>query len=138
MKTSSAKAKGRSLQKWACQKVSDLLGLPWGYEDDKLIQPRLMGQSGTDVVLRGEARDFEFDIECKNTESLSLYKDIEQAKANTAKDRNWLLIHKKNKSKPIAVIDADLLFKLLKQISDDAKLFIELSADLKNLGKSLK
>ena len=51
IKPSSAKAKGRSLQQWVCQKISDLLGIEWG--KDELIASREMGQSGTDIRLLG-------------------------------------------------------------------------------------
>ena len=116
IKTSSAKTKGRKLQKWVAGKISDLLNIPWGYEDDKKIQPRLMGQSGTDIILRQEAKKlFQFDIECKATERLRLYQDIEQAKKNNMeKNRHWLLVHKKNRNQPIAILDADVFFELLK------------------------
>ncbi|MCK9281527.1 MAG: hypothetical protein M0P71_12955 [Melioribacteraceae bacterium] len=117
MKTSSAKAKGRNLQKWACEQISKLLFIPWGYEDEKLIQPRLMGQSGTDVVLRMEAKDqFLFDVECKATEKINLYKDIEQAKTNTSPTRNWLLIHKKNRNVPIVILDANVFFNIMEEL----------------------
>ena len=55
IKTSSAKAKGRSLQQWVCQKISDLLNIPWG--KDELIASREMGQSGVDIRLIGEAQE---------------------------------------------------------------------------------
>ena len=114
MKTSSCKAKGRNFQKWVAQKVSELLHIPWGYEDDKDIQPRLMGQKGSDVVLRGSAREiFPFDIECKATETFHIYADIAQAQVNTAPGRNWLLFHKKNRSLPIVIMNAELFFKIL-------------------------
>ena len=119
MKTSSAKAKGRNFQKWACKKVSELLHMPWGYGDDKDIQPRLMGSSGTDVALRGAARDlFLFDIECKATETFHIYTDIAQAQVNTAPGRYWLLFHKKNRSLPIVILDAELFFKILANTKD--------------------
>ena len=112
IKNSSAKAKGRELQKWVCSVISKCLKIPWGYEDEKLIQPRILGQSGTDVVLRGEAKkSCMFDIECKATESLRLYEDIEQAKKNTEKGRQWLIVHKRSYKNPIVVLDAEFFFK---------------------------
>jgi hypothetical protein len=109
----SAKSKGRNLQKWACEQISRITGISWGYEDEKLIQPRLMGQAGTDCVLRGEARKFLYDVECKATENISLYADIEQASKNTGEGRKWLLIHKKRAKKPIVVMDAKTFFDLV-------------------------
>ena len=115
IKISSAKAKGRALQQWVCRKVSDLVNLPWGYEDDKPIQPRLMGQKGTDVVLRGEALDgFPFSVECKSGEHWSVPSSVKQAKKNRYKGTNWLLVLKnKNMKHPIAVLDAKLFFEIL-------------------------
>lgn len=111
MKTSSAKSKGRNLQKWVCAAISESIGIDWGYEDDMLIQPRLMGQKGTDVVLRGEAKDkCIFDVECKATESVTLYQDIQQAMNNTQEGRQWMVVHKKNRKKPIVVLDAEYFF----------------------------
>ena len=114
IKVGSAKQKGRELQKWVCKKISKAIGLPWGYEDDKLIQPRLMGQSGTDVVLRGEALDrFPFSVECKSKEAWKLPSAIMQAKANQLKGTEWLLVLKK-KAKPnkaIVVLDAEFFFE---------------------------
>lgn len=112
MKTKSAKNKGRLLQQFVCKKISDFLGLPWGYEDDLLIQPRIMGQKGVDIILRGEARKrFLFDVECKATEKFAIYKDIEQAIKNTEKGRNWLLIHRKNRKRAIVIMDLDAFFE---------------------------
>jgi hypothetical protein len=125
----SRKNKGRNLQKWACEQISNLLDIPWGYEDDKLIQPRLMGQSGTDVVLRGEAQlKFFFNVECKATEKISLYADIAQAEKNSTMTRPWLLIHKKSRHDPVVVIDAKLFFSILKFL----KTYISLKKEKKN------
>lgn len=121
MKVKSIKRKGRLLQQLVCEKISNLLGLPWGYEDDLLIQPRIMGQKGVDIVLRGEAKEkFPFDVECKATEKFSIYQDIKQAMKNTEKDRNWLLIHRKNRNKAIVIMDLDTFFeKILKKRKND-------------------
>jgi hypothetical protein len=116
IKISSAKAKGRNLQKWACEQISKLLDLPWGYEDDKSIQPRTMGMKGTDVVLLSEARyRFPYDVECKATEKISLYADIEQAQKNTGPGRQWLLVHKRSRYRPIVIVDAEHFFELLRR-----------------------
>lgn len=81
IKRSSAKAKGRSLQQWACKKISELLDIPWG--KDELIASREMGQPGTDVKLVGEAQErFPFSVECKWQESWSVLAWIKQAQEN--------------------------------------------------------
>ena len=113
IQVSSRKSKGREFQKFICKKISENTGISWGYEDDKEIQPRLMGQSGVDIVLRGKAKEcFPFAVEAKNQENLSLWKTIEQAQANQGDFKFWIVIHKKNGKKPIAIMDLDSFFSL--------------------------
>lgn len=115
IKVSSAKAKGRWLQDWACEKVSELLNIPWGREDDKLIQPRQMDQSGVDVVLRGCAVErLPYAIECSSGESWNVRSKIIQTRKNLKSPyKRWLLILKSNNfQKPIVVMDADHFFYL--------------------------
>lgn len=92
---SSAKAKGRNLQYWVCEKISKLLNIPYKQGDDQCdIQSRPMGQHGIDVILRGEAlRRFPFSIECKASEGLNLVETVEQVKANLTSGTDWLIIH---------------------------------------------
>lgn len=104
---SSRKAKGRGLQQTVCEKFSEITNIPWGYDNFE-IQPRQMGGSGTDVILTGKAKDLlPFDVEAKNTEKVSLYDFIDQAKSNTTEGRDWLVVHKKNGNDPVAVLDLD-------------------------------
>lgn len=118
IKPSSAKAKGRNLQNWVCQKVSDLLGIPWG--KDELISSREMGQSGTDVRLIGEAlRRFPYSVECKNQEAWSIHDWIKQAQANQKDGTDWLLVCKRNRAKPVVVMDAERFFDLLRGFRND-------------------
>lgn len=115
IKVRSAKNKGRILQNWICEKIANLFNVEFNNQDDQcLIHSREMGQSGCDVILRGEIYElFPFDIEAKNTEKVSLYKFIEQAKSNTKEGRDWLLFHKKNRSNPIVIMDAEVFFKII-------------------------
>jgi len=109
----SAKAKGRALQKWACQKISELLGIPWG--KDELIASREASQSGTDVRLIGEAkRRFPYSVECKSQETWSVPSWIKQAKNNQMEGTDWLLICKRGREKPVVIMDAERFFELLK------------------------
>ena len=111
---SSAKAKGRSLQQWTCQQISDLLGLPWG--KDELIASREGAQSGTDVRLVGEAKErFPFSVECKNQEAWSVLPWVTQARTNQTPGTDWLLVMKKSRIDPIVVMDAKAFFELLKK-----------------------
>lgn len=124
IKVSSAKAKGRRLQIWVCHQISCLLNIPYGYEDDMLIQPRIMGQQGVDVILHGEALNkFPYSVECKSTEKIALYEAIKQAQSNQIAGREWLVIHKKNKFPPIVVMDATHFFKLLSFVTKEEKDF---------------
>lgn len=105
---SSRKGKGRGLQMWVCKKISKLIGIRFDNQDDQcLIHCREMGQSGTDVILRGIAQEeFPFSIECKNTESFNLVNTIEQVKNNVAKNTEWMIIHKRKAfPNPIVIID---------------------------------
>jgi hypothetical protein len=113
MKTSSAKDKGRRLQKLIAAKISELIDLPHG--KDQPIESRPMGQSGCDIRLDAEARKrFPFSIEAKNSETWSLNATIKQCQDNCAEDMNWLVVLSKNRFKPIVVLDLDLFFSILK------------------------
>lgn len=117
IKVSSRKSKGRGLQKYVCSKLAEVLKIDYQQDNDNCeIHSKEMGQSGTDIVLRGVARErIKFDIECKNTEKLNLYKTIEQSKLNTQNGRNWLVVHKKNQHKPITILDFEVFVSLLKR-----------------------
>ena len=107
----SRKQKGRKLQQWIAQKISELLDIP--VEKDGEIESRPMSQSGTDVILRGQAADmFRFSVEAKFQESLSIPAWIRQAKENEKEETDWLLICKRSREKPIAILDAEAFFRL--------------------------
>ena len=111
IKVQSAKAKGRRLQQWVCERISDLINLPFG--PDCPVESRPMGQSGADVRLDREAQKlFPYAVECKSQEKWSVPQWIEQAKTHVKGDLNWLLFIKRNRSKPLVVMDADLFFKI--------------------------
>lgn len=119
MKTSSKKAKGRILQYWVADKICQLFGISFSYADDLCpIKSRGMGQSGNDVYITDKSLydKFPYAIECKNTETVSLYSYIEQVKANTKDGQPWIVIHKKNRNKPIIIMDAEHFFDLYKNI----------------------
>lgn len=108
-KIASRKAKGRNLQKTVRDAV--LQEFPFLTEDD--VRSTSMGASGTDVQLSTKALEvFPYDVECKNTETINVWKAYEQSKERTREGLNPLLIIKKNGKKPLAVIDFDLFMKL--------------------------
>lgn len=113
----SAKAKGRSLQKWIAKKISEITGIECG--KDCLIQSREMGQSGTDVRLIGIAKEkFPFSVEAKNQETWSIPAWIQQAKENQVKGTDWLLFIKKNRHEEIVIMDAKAFFDIYSQYID--------------------
>lgn len=114
IKVSSAKNKGRKLQQWVMQKVSDITGIKCG--KDELIRSREMGQSGTDVVLIGIAKEkFPFSIECKWQETWSVPAFIRQAKENHEEGTDWLLFLRRNRHEEVVVMDAEAFFDLYEQ-----------------------
>lgn len=115
IKTSSAKTKGRKLQQWVCQKISDLTGYAWG--PDEMIASREGGQPGVDVRLIGDAlADFPWSIECKRCENLSIPTWIEQARKNQLSGTDWLLVVKQNRQDEFVVLNAEVFFDILKLI----------------------
>ena len=112
MKPQSAKAKGRNLQKW----VRDMLleAFPSLEPDD--VRSTSMGAGGEDVQLSPAARKlFKFSVECKNTEKLNVWAAYEQACSNWG-DSEPLLIMKKNRKKPLVVMDAEEFINLIKKL----------------------
>ena len=117
IQVASRKAKGRELQKWAVQKIAELLNyrLPEN-KDISHIRSREMGQKGVDVVLSAMARiKFPFAIECKNQEHISLPEFMRQAKANTEPD-TWPVLIVKNKAlkEPLLIMEWDTFSHLYK------------------------
>ena len=114
---SSRKAKGRNLQKWIANKLSDISGI--AIQKDGDIESRPMSQSGTDIILRGEALEiFPWSIEAKNQEKWSVLAWIRQAKENTKKNLDWLLFCKKNHHEEIVIMDAQYFLDLYYELHD--------------------
>jgi hypothetical protein len=107
MKPSSAKAKGRNLQKWVREKLIEELDI---HPED--IESRSMGAGGEDLIMARAAREkFKFSVECKNCERLNVWEAYEQAQANSG-DYEPIVVMKKNHKKPLVVIDAEYFIKL--------------------------
>lgn len=117
MKSASMKAKGRALQKWVCEKISYVTGFPCG--KDSPIESRPMGQAGVDVRLETSVLDlFPFSVECKNQEAWAVPAWIRQAKDNQVIGTNWIVFAKKNRERPVAIMDAEEFFLLYKNYID--------------------
>lgn len=109
IKTSSAKAKGRNLQKWVREKLIEELNI---HPED--IESRSMGAGGEDLIMARAAREkFPHSIECKNVEKLNVWEAYEQAKANSG-NYEPIVVMKRNHKKPLVVVDAEYFINLFK------------------------
>lgn len=110
MKPSSAKAKGRDLQKLCRDKLISLLS-SYGIEPDD-IKSTAMGQSGEDIQLSPKARSLlPVSIECKSHKAMAIYSLYEQAEQYKEKGEPVLVV-KANRKKPLAVVDLDYYLRL--------------------------
>ena len=113
LKTSSAKAKGRNLQKKVRELLIEHLGV-----DPEDIESRSMGAGGEDLIMAKAARNaFPFSIECKNQQSVNVWAAYKQAGENS-KGYEPLAVIKRNHHKPLAVVDLEA-FILLNRKDDD-------------------
>ena len=107
MKTQSAKAKGRRLQQWFRDLLIEKLNI---HTED--IESRSMGAGGEDLIMARAAREkFPYSIECKNQESVNVWKSYEQAQENS-KDYEPVVVLKRNNTKPLVLVDAEYFVKL--------------------------
>ena len=107
MKTQSAKAKGRRLQQWVRNLLIEELEI---HPED--IESRSMGAGGEDLIMARAAREkFPYSIECKNQESVNVWKSYEQAKEYSG-NYEPLVIIKRNNTKPLVLIDAEYFVSL--------------------------
>ena len=113
MKTQSAKAKGRRLQQWFRDLLIEKLDI---HPED--IESRSMGSQGEDLIMARAAREkFPFSIECKNQESLNVWKSYEQAEANSG-DHEPVVFIKRNNQKPLVVVDAKYFIRIHNELVD--------------------
>ena len=111
MKTSSAKAKGRKLQQWMRTLLIEKLDV---HPED--IESRSMGSQGEDLIMARAAREkFPLSIECKNQESVNVWKSYEQAAENSG-EYEPIVVIKRNQSKPLVVIDAEYFVSIFKEV----------------------
>ena len=108
MKTSSAKAKGRKLQQWFANLLVEKLNL-----DEEDIESRPMGSQGEDIILGKQSRQiFPYSVECKNQEKVNVWEAYAQASTN-CKGYEPLVVIKRNRHKPLVLMDAEEFVKLL-------------------------
>jgi hypothetical protein len=114
MKAASAKQKGRKFQQWVRDILINTLGI-----DAEDIESRSMGAGGEDIMMAKTARvQFPFSIECKNQQTLNVWKSYKQAEANCG-EYEPILFMKRNNQKPLVVVDAEFFVNLFKKGSKD-------------------
>ena len=111
MRPQSCKAKGRKLQQY----VRDLILESFSDLEPDDVRSTSMGAGGEDIQLSPAARrHFPYSVECKSVEKLNVWGAYEQAEANSG-DHEPLLIMKKNRKKPLVVVDLDTFMELIKE-----------------------
>ena len=114
MKTQSAKAKGRRLQQWFRDLLIEKLNV---HPED--IESRSMGAGGEDLIMARAARQkFPYSIECKNQESINIWKSYEQAQEN-AGNYEPIVVLKRNNTKPLILVDADYFVCLHNRVAKE-------------------
>lgn len=113
MKTSSAKAKGRTLQKETVLAIKKMIearsGAIIGEYD---VKGAIMGERGVDIKLSAFARSyFPYSVECKNVESLNVWSAIEQMEANVEAGTKPLLVFRRNHKPAYVIMRAEDFFK---------------------------
>ena len=108
----SRKSKGRVFQ----QQLRDDLITHLDINPDDILSTA-MGQSGCDLYLSPAARQrFPFGVECKRCESISLPAWWKQCESNASKVAlTPLLVFKRNREEPLAVLRWSDLLALLRQ-----------------------
>ena len=111
MNNNSRKAKSRYLQNIVREKIIRLFKL-----NPSDIRTSNTGENGEDVKLLSipAKRACPYSTECKNSEQhIGLYKNFNQA--NKHNHREPLLVIKKNRERPLAVITLDHFFELIEK-----------------------
>lgn len=104
-----AKQKGRLLQQWVRDKIIE--NNPGLTTED--VRSTSMGNGGEDVQLSPRARElFPFQVECKSKSQVAVYSWYDQASEHGTNEP--LLIIKENGRRPLAILDATLLIKIIK------------------------
>ena len=114
MKTQSRKAKGRRLQQQFMQLLIEKLDI-----DPEDIESMSMGAGGEDLIMYKAARiKFPYSIECKNQESLNIWKAWDQANGNKGLYEPMIVI-KKNGVRPLVVLDAENFLEMIKEFNNE-------------------
>jgi hypothetical protein len=83
------------------------------------VESRSMGAGGEDLIMARAAREkFPYSIECKNQESLNIWKAWEQANGNKGMYEPLVVI-KKNGVRPLVVLDAENFLDMIRNFNND-------------------
>lgn len=108
MNIRSAKAKGRRLA--ALLRAKFLEVAPHLQGDDIVVTPSSV--CGPDLWLSPKAKEtFNFGIECKNQESIAIWKSFEQAETHVKNSEVPLLVFMRNRSEPMVCLKLDDFLK---------------------------
>lgn len=109
--TKARKAKGRRLQQHVAAAILDKF--PNLSTND--VTSTIMGDTGLDVKLSDYARQFfPYAVECKSYKTMAIYKHWDQTLNHARIEKlEPLLVIKKDRSKPLAVLDLDTLMNLI-------------------------
>jgi hypothetical protein len=119
--TASRKQKGRNLQQFVVATI--LKHFPALKPGDVLSTS--MGAQGVDIKLSPAALEvLPIAIECKAQESLNLWSAWAQCTSNTNKELNPVLIVKRARQKPLAVVDLEYYMSLHADCDKLAKLIL--------------
>jgi len=118
MKTSSAKAKGRSFQ----QAIRDILTAAFNWEEGD-AESRSMGSAGVDLLFSPRARrDFPVSVECKKTRAHPARAEVSQAKANARSNELAIVVwagHRQGPDKAMMICDFAEFLQWYKGIKDE-------------------
>ncbi len=107
----SAKQKGRAAQ----QMVRDAILAKFPSLTERDVKSTSMGASGVDVQLSEAAvKLFPYAVESKNCEKISIWAAFKQAESNRTKDTDPLLVLKRNREEPLAILRLADFMKLFK------------------------
>ena len=110
MKPQSAKSKGRKLQQWFTKLLVDVLDM-----DEEDLESRPIVSQGEDIIMWKLSRGkFPYSIECKNQEAVNVWKAYAPAQEN-CKSYEPLVVIKRNRSKPLVLVDAEHFVSLFKE-----------------------
>ena len=116
MKAASAKAKGRRLQQWVRDRIMDR----WPQLRKGDVRSQSMGAGGEDVPLSPFAGDlFPFVMECKNQESLNIWKALKQAEGHAQDGRYPAVVFKRNRTEVYVAFRFDHLLEIMPDTVED-------------------